>query len=92
MGIQSENNQTAWGFVLHLFGSDSVTFRIKYRAKLSETKAILDYFRNSIENCSIDHGSSGTESWRATTGQYLSRGWGEGGGGRKIWFCHDKVY
>ena len=80
MGIQSENNQTTWRFVLHLFGSDSVTFWINYRAKLSKTKAILDYFRNSIENCSIDHGSSGTEFWRATTGQYLSRGWGEGGG------------
>ena len=58
---------------------DSVTFWINYRAKLSKTKAILDYFRNSIENCSIDHGSSGTEFWRATTGQYLSWGWGEGG-------------
>ena len=39
------------------------------------------FFRKSIENCSIDHESSGTEFWRAPTGQYLSRGWGWGGGG-----------
>ena len=83
MGTQSENNQTAWGCVLHLIGwEDGVTFWTNYRAKLSKTKAILDYFRNSIENCSIDHGSLGTEFWRATTGQYLSWGWGEGGVGR----------
>ena len=50
MGTQSENNQTAWECVLHLIAwEDGVTFWTDYRAKLSKTKAVLDYFRNSIE-------------------------------------------
>ena len=40
--------------VLCLVGlEDSVNFRDKSQGKVEENKAILDYFWNSIENCSM---------------------------------------
>ena len=86
MGTQSENNQTAWGCVLHLIGwEDGVTFWTNYRVKLSKTKAVLDYFRKSIQSQELSF-----EGQRLVN---IYRGGGGGrGGGRKIWFCHDKVY
>ena len=80
--------------VLHLIGwEDGVTFWTNYRAKLSKTKAVLDFFESQLKIAPLTMNNQELSfDGLQLVNIYHGGGGGVGGGSRKTWLCHDKIY